>query len=34
MNMSKPNRLSPTKTGKNGSSQPARDPQAPLTGVE
>lgn len=32
--MSKPNRLSPTKTGKNGSSQPARDPQAPLTGVE
>ena len=34
MNMSKPNRLSPTKTGKGGSSQPARDPQAPLTGVE
>ena len=32
--MSKPNRLSPTKTGKGGSSQPARDPQAPLTGVE
>ena len=32
--MSKPNRLSPTKTGKNDSSQPARDPQAPLTGVE
>lgn len=34
MSMSKPNRLSPTKTGKNGSSQPARDPQEPLTGVE
>jgi hypothetical protein len=34
MNMSKPNRLSPTKTGKSGSPQPARDPQAPLTGVE
>ena len=32
--MSKPNRLSPTKTGKSGSPQPARDPQAPLTGVE
>ena len=32
--MSKPNRLSPTKTGKGGSPQPARDPQAPLTGVE
>ena len=32
--MSKPNRLSPTKTGKGGSSQPARDPQIPLTGVE
>lgn len=32
--MSKPNRLSPTKTGKRGSPQPARDPQAPLTGVE
>ena len=34
MNVSKPNRLSPTKTGKSGSPQPARDPQAPLTGVE
>ena len=32
--MSKPNRLRPTKTGKSGSPQPARDPQAPLTGVE
>ena len=32
--MSKPNRLSPTKTGKSGSPQPARDPQTPLTGVE
>ena len=32
--MSKPNRLSPTKTGMGGSPQPARDPQAPLTGVE
>ena len=32
--MSKPNRLSPTKTGKSGSPQPARDLQAPLTGVE
>ena len=32
--MSKPNRLSPTKTGKSGSPQPARDPQEPLTGVE
>ena len=32
--MSKPNRLSPTKTGNSGSPQSARDPQAPLTGVE
>ena len=32
--MSKPNRLSPTKTGKGGSPQAPRDPQAPLTGVE
>ena len=32
--MSKPNRLSPTKTGKGGSPQAPRNPQAPLTGVE